>query len=798
MSSPNPGTIDSNMKIVCNTVTFLITLIVCVSAQAQRYTLSGYVKDSTNGEFLPGATIQIKDAGTGVQTNNYGFYSLTLPAGTYTVIYSFVGYESKAFIFHLNSNTVRNMEMLPHSYVAQEVVITGQQQHANVKSTDMGRIEMTAVDVKKLPALMGEVDVLKALQLMPGVQAAGEGNAGFYVRGGGPDQNLILLDEAPVYNTGHLFGFFSVFNADAIKNTTLIKGGMPANYGGRLSSVVDIAMKEGNNKTFQGEGGIGLIASRLSLQGPLKKNKASFIISGRRTYIDLITKPFINNTSYSGSGYYFYDLNMKMNYILSDKDRLFLSGYLGRDVFSFSSSNRRFEVKIPWGNSTATLRWNHVFNSKLFANTSLIYNDYKFQFNALQNNFDIRLSSGISDVNAKLDLDYFLSTRHHVRFGGNYIYHVFTPSTVSGGQDSTKFNPENAFRKYAHEVGVYLMDDWEISPRLQLNAGVRFSGFMQIGPYIRYIRDASGQSVDSVKFASGQPVRSYGGLEPRIILRYAWNDNSSVKAAVTRNYQFIHLVSNTGTTLPTDVWVPSTYLVKPQLSWQYSAGYFRNFKENTYEASVEVYYKDMRNQIEYREGYTPSLTDPELDFVFGKGEAYGAELFINKKKGRLTGWLGYTLAWTWREFPQLNKGKRYPAKYDRRHDLVAVATWELNKRWSLSGVFIYGTGNTTTLPERFYFMDGTLIQGYGNINSYRMASYNRLDLSAIYTPKPKKEKRRIKSSWTFSIYNVYSRKNPYFIYFDQEGSVADGSLTVKAKQVSLFPIIPSVTYNFRF
>jgi TonB dependent receptor/CarboxypepD_reg-like domain/TonB-dependent Receptor Plug Domain len=766
-------------------------------AQGQQYTISGFIKDSTNGESLPGATIQILHSTNGVHTNNYGFYSITLPAGNYILLYSFIGFESKAIALSLRENISQNLDLTPHSYQAKEVVITDKRKDANVKSTDMGRAELSTLQIKKLPALMGEVDVLKALQLMPGVQAAGEGNAGFYVRGGGPDQNLILLDEAPVYNTGHLFGFFSVFNADAIRNTTLIKGGMPANYGGRLSSVVDISMKEGNNKKFQGEGGIGLISSRLSFQGPLKKDKASFIVSARRTYIDLITKPFINNTNYKGSGYYFYDLNVKMNYIFSDKDRIYLSGYVGRDVFSFNNNDRSFDVKIPWGNTTATLRWNHVFNKKLFANTSLIYNDYKFQFSALQNNFDLNLSSGISDANIKTDFDYYARVNHHIKFGGNYIYHTFTPSTISGKQDSTKFSPENVFKKYAHEVALYLMDDWEISPHLQLNAGVRYSGFVQIGPYTRYARDAAGNKTDSTVYGRGQPVVSYGGLEPRIILRWSWNEKSSIKAAVTRNYQFIHLVSNAGTTLPTDVWVPSTYLVKPQLSWQYSAGYFRNFNDNIYEASAEVYYKDMRHQIEYREGYTPTFDDPEKDFVFGKGQAYGLELFVNKKRGRFTGWLGYTLAWTWREFPDLNNGERYPAKYDRRHDLSLVGTYDLNKHWSLSGVFIYGTGNTTTLPETFYFMETTLVQGYGSINSYRMAAYHRLDLSAIYTPTPKKP-RRIKSSWTFSIYNVYSRKNPYFIYFDQTGSALNGTLRVDVKQVSLFPVLPSVTYNFKF
>lgn len=784
---------------------FIIMTLLCCGGvilpthAQQQFTISGYVRDSTNGESLIGATVHVKGTGNGLQTNTYGFYAISLPAGDYILVFSFLGYAEKEIAIQLKANHPQNMELAPRLYQAREVVITDKRKDEHVKSTDMGRIEMTTMQVKKLPAMMGEVDVLKALQLLPGVQAAGEGNAGFYVRGGGPDQNLILLDEAPVYNTGHLFGFFSVFNADAIKNVTLIKGGMPANYGGRLSSVVDVNMKEGNNKTFQGEGGIGIIASRLSFQGPIKKEKASFIVSARRTYIDILTKPFVSkSSSFGGSGYYFYDLNMKVNYTFSDKDRVYLSAYLGKDVFTYRNAERSFESHIPWGNSTATLRWNHVYNNRLFSNVSLIYNDYKFAFSATQNSFNMRLSSGISDLNAKMDFDYFASFKHHLKFGFNYINHTFIPSSVSGRQGASSFNPENVFRKYAHEGAVYVADDWELSPRFKLNAGVRYSGFMQIGPYTRYLVDANGTKTDSTLYGRGQPVRSYGGLEPRVALRYSWNDENAVKVSVARNNQFVHLVTNAGTTLPTDIWAPSTFKVKPQISWQYAAGYFRNLKNNTYEASLEVYFKDMRNQIEFRQGYTPTLKDPEEDFVFGKGWAYGAEVFINKKKGAFTGWLGYTLAWTWRQFPDLNAGKRYPAKYDRRHDLVLVGTYDLNKNWSFSGIFIFGSGNTTTLPEKFYFMEGTLVQEYGTVNGYRMAPYHRLDLSAIYTPTPRKPNQRIKGSWAFSIYNTYSRKNPYFIYFNQTGSALDGTLEVSAKQVSLFPILPSVTWNFKF
>lgn len=782
----------------CSVLSMLCMCCSLLGFSQQKFTISGYVRDSTNGESLTGATVYVKGSVQGVQSNTYGFYALSLPPGEYTIKCSFLGFNEQEHTISLDSSLRLNLVLSPRAYQAQEVVITDKRRNRNVTGTEMGRSEMSVETVKRLPTFLGEVDVLKALQLMPGVRASGEGNAGLYVRGGGPDQNLILLDEAPVYNSGHLFGFFSVFNADAIRNTILIKGGMPANYGGRLSSVVDISMKEGNNQELHGEGGLGIISSRLSLQGPLKKNRSSFIVSARRTYVDLIAKPFIKeNKTYGGSSYYFYDVNIKANYIFSDRDRVFLSGYFGRDVFTFRSGTRTFDADIPWGNATATLRWNHIFSKKLFANTSIIYNDYNFTFGGKQNNFQVKFSSGISDVNGKLDFDYFASFKHRIRFGGNYIYHRFTPYSISGRQDSTNFTPDNAFRKYAHEAALYLMDDWELTPELKLNLGIRYSGFQQVGPFTRYVEDAGGAKVDSTVYRNLQPVRSYGGLEPRGTLRYAWNQQNSLKASVTRNYQFIHLVANAGTSLPTDLWVPSTYKVKPQISWQYSLGYYRNFKDDSWETSVEAYYKDMQHQIEYREGYSPSLTDPEEDFVFGKGWAYGAELFINKTKGRFTGWLGYTLSWTWRKFPDLNGGKKFPAKYDRRHDLVLVGNYELTKKWHLSTIFVYGSGNTTTLPEKFYMIEGTLVQESGNINSYRMAPYHRLDLSAVYTPNRRPD-RRFKSSWAFSVYNVYSRMNPYFLYFDQTGQILRDNLTIRARQVSLFPILPAVTWNFKF
>ncbi|MBL7727128.1 MAG: TonB-dependent receptor, partial [Dinghuibacter sp.] len=701
----------------------------------QKFTLSGFVKDTASGETLIGANLSIKGFSKGVNSNQYGFYSITLPEGNYTVDVSFAGYQPKQLTVNLTANTTLEILLRQKLVSSEQVVVLAKRRDANVKNAQMGKIDLSVDKIKALPSLMGEVDILRVIQLLPGVQNAGEGNAGFYVRGGGPDQNLILLDEAVVYNTGHLFGFFSIFNADAIKNTSLIKGGMPAQYGGRLSSVLDIAMKDGNDKEFKVDGGIGLIASRLSIQGPIKKEKASFIVSARRTYIDALVKPFVKEeSSFYGSGYYFYDLNAKMNYRFSEKDRLYLSGYFGRDVFTFRNSKQSFRANIPWGNSTATLRWNHIFNRKLFSNTTLVYNDYNFEFGAQQNDFEITLASGIRDLNAKVDFDFYPAPAHKIKFGAQYTYHRFKPSVVSGKQGSTVFTPNNALIKYAAETGVYVQDDWEISEKLKMHAGIRFSNFTQLGPYKLFTDDANGNHTDSVVYAKGKKVVSYGGLEPRFTLRYALNDETSLKASVTRNLQYIHLVTNAGSTLPTDLWVPSTHRVQPQKSWLYALGFFKNFENNTYETSVELYYKDLRNQIEYREGYTPGLSDPELDFVYGKGWSYGSEFFVNKTKGKLTGWIGYTLSFTNRRFKELNNGETFPVKYDRRHDLSFVTTYELNRKWKFGTVFVFGTGNATTVPERFYVVNGVLSQEYGRLNRYRMKPYHRLDLAATYTP----------------------------------------------------------------
>ncbi len=780
----------------------LFFLLICCYSQLvaqKKYTLSGYFKDAFSGETIIGATLTIKGSNKGISSNQYGFYSITLNEGEYNLVTSFVGYKTEAITIDLIADTMLNISMVSGASLSEEVIVTARKRDNNVKGAQMGKVSLPIEQIKSIPAFLGEVDLLKVVQLLPGIRNAGEGTAGIYVRGGGPDQNLIMLDDAVVYNTGHLFGFFSIFNSDAIKNVSLIKGGMPAQYGGRLSSVLDISMKEGNNQQFQTEGGIGLIASRFSVQGPIQKDKASFIVSARRTYVDAIAKPFISKGSqFYGSGYYFYDLNAKLNYKFSEKDRLYLSGYFGRDVFDFVNGRQSLDVNIPWGNATGTLRWNHVFNKKLFGNTTAVYNDYKFSFSAAQENFAVKLASGIRDISLKQDFDFYPFSNHKLKFGALYTYHKFTPSVVTGRQDSVAFNPLNAQVKFAHEGAVYIQDDWEISDKWNINAGLRLSGFQQIGAYKIYETDVNGNRTDSTLFKKGENVKTYGGLEPRLTVRYSLDESTSLKASVTRNLQYIHLVSNAGTTLPTDLWVPSTYKVRPQVSWLYAAGLFKNWKNNMFETSLELYFKDMRNQIEYREGYTPNtIADTEDDFVFGKGWSYGSELFINKVKGKFTGWVGYTLSWTWRKFPALNLGEKYPAKYDRRNDLSVVGMYQLSKRWKLAGTFVYGTGNAATLPQRLYIVGGILTQEYSRINQYRLPSYHRMDLSAILQGK-KNDRRKLKTEWVFSVYNAYSRQNPYFIYFDQTGSPVDGSLKVQAKQVAIFPVIPAVTWNFKF
>ncbi len=816
-------------------LSFLLFFVINVSnsyaQEKQKFTISGYVKDAANGETSIGANVYIKELLKGGSTNQYGFYSITVEKGTYHLVVSYIGYTDFVKEIILDKNIRLNIELKNTTINVKEVEVSSEKTDKNVSSTAVGSVKLDMEEIKKIPAFLGEVDILKTIQLLPGVKAAGDGNTGFYVRGGGPDQNLILLDEAVVYNASHLFGFFSVFNGDAVKSVNLIKGGMPAEYGGRLASVLDISMKEGNNKQYHAEGGIGLISSRLTVQGPIKKDTGSFIISVRRTYIDALVKPFAKSGStLKSSGYYFYDLNAKVNYRLSDKDRIFASGYFGRDVMNFNDKSSQFKLNVAWGNATGVVRWNHLFNDKLFMNVSAIFSDYKFSFGAEQSGFEFKLFSGIRDWNGKVDFSYFPTIRHQIKFGANYVFHTFTPSSVSAKQGETQFDFGKIKRDKAHEAAVYLSDDFDVTDKLRIHAGLRYSYFMQIGPFDRYLKDPiTGQTTSIIHYTSNQKVKDYGGLEPRLTARYSLNSKSSIKASYTYNLQYLHLASLSAVTLPTDTWVPCSELVKPQRGTQYSLGYFRNFKENVYETSVEIYYKELKNQIEYKDGSLPAAAvndNADNQFTYGKGQAYGAEFFVKKRLGKFNGWVGYTLSYTKRTFPDLNNGQTFYAKYDRRHDVSIVLSYDLNKKWTFSTVWVYGTGNAITIPVAYYFVDGNFVTQYGDRNAFRMPAYHRLDISATLTPDrkkhldrkmerltkryerqgkdvskivvPKKWAKNYESSWSFSVFNVYNRHNPYIVYFSSTGSLATGDYRAKAKQVYLFPILPSVTWNFKF
>jgi TonB dependent receptor/CarboxypepD_reg-like domain/TonB-dependent Receptor Plug Domain len=796
----------------------ILVFITCTSGKAQNsFTLSGTVKDASTGESLLGAIVQCTELSKGTSANVYGFYSLSLPRGKHTLTASLLGYKTESFVIELTQNTELSWELVPAGIETNEVTIESGRSD-NTRSTDIGKIGLEMNQVKTLPVLLGEVDILKTITLLPGVKSSGEGNAGFYVRGGGVDQNLVLLDNATVYNASHLFGFFSVFNGDAVKNLELTKGGIPANYGSRLASVLDINLKEGNQRQFHAEGGIGTIASRLTIEGPIKKDTSSFIISARRTYIDALLKPFIKPTANAyGSGYYFYDLNAKVNWKLSTKDQLFLSGYFGKDVFTFNSKKTNFSTRIPWGNATGTLRWNRVINPKLFMNSILTLTDYKFSFGAVQEGFEFTLSSGIRDMGAKVQWSYYPNYRHRVKFGIDYTHHDFMPNSVYARSGDTEFDTGGKVHLTSHEAAAYALDEFDITENLSINAGLRYSYFAHVGPFTRYIKSESGPlasnvSTSTITYDKGSLVQDYGGFEPRVNIRWSVSRTASIKAGYMKNYQYIHLTSLSPTSLPTDVWLPSTDLLKPQIGQQGSVGYFRNFGNNDWESSVEVYYKTMQNQSEYKQGVQPDQTvNDNIDnlLVFGSGRSYGAEFFLKKATGKLNGWIGYTWSKTYRIFQTLNDGKPFPTRWDRRHDLSFVMNYKIHPRLDLGFVFVYATGNAITLPVERYFYENRVIDVYGSRNGYRMAPYHRADFSATWRskqrstkpgadPQEPKRKTRYSGSWNFSVYNLYNRRNPYFIYFGTEGQLQEGVFQVKAYQVSLFPMLPSITWNFEF
>ena len=766
---------------------FVFLISTCVSYAQGNLTISGYVSDAESGETLIAANIYNKaNLNEGITSNAYGFYSLSLAPGKYTIVFSYLGYQEVEREIDLKENVRLNIKM-NQGVLVEEVVVTAEEENEEVQNTEMGTIELDALAVRKIPAIFGEVDILKSLQLLPGVLSVGEGNAGFYVRGGGPDQNLVLLDEAVVYNSGHMLGFFSVFNPDAIKNTTLIKGGMPAYYGGRLSSVVDIQMKDGNDQKFSIEGGVGIIASRLTFQGPIHKGKTSFILTGRRTYLFDLLQPALKKTDFAGTNYFFYDLNAKINHRFSDKDRLYISSYFGRDKLIYNQENRGFGIELPYGNATATIRWNHLFSDKLFMNLSGIYNKYDFKFEAFQDNFTGEIFSGVEDWNGKLDFDYFINPSHHMKFGLNYTFHELTPNILDATDGNVVFE-NNLEPKYGHEIAAYVQDDMKLGKSLKANIGLRVSSFTQVGPYT---------NLEGNEFGKGEKVKAYSALEPRFSLNYTINETTSLKGGLTFSTQYLHLVSNSTSTLPADVWVASSDLVKPQKGIQYALGFFKNFDNGMFESSIEVYYKDLKNQIDYRESYVDNARQVEEEFVFGEGRSYGMELFLKKIKGKLNGWIGYTLSRTERWFDEIENGRVFPTTYDRTHDLSIVLNYAASKKWDFGASFVYGTGRAFTPIESVFFIEQRPNTNYGPRNSERLEDYHRLDLSATYTPKPDSQKA-FKSSWTFSLYNAYNRKNPFFLYTSSDTNFGAGSTSLNAYKVTLFPTIPSITWNFKW
>lgn len=762
----------------------------------QSFTLSGIISDADNGETLIGATVYLSKLGTGTTTNEYGFYSISLPAAdSFLVEYSYVGFQNVTQKIFLTANQKLDIE-LGTGVQLEEVVVKANSYQEQLRSTEMSVEALTTREVKVLPAILGETDILRTIQLKPGIPSGSEGTTGLFVRGGGADQNLIVLDEALVYNPNHLFGFFSTFNTDAVKDLKLYKGGFPAQYGGRLSSVIDVKLKEGNNKKFSGQGGIGLISSRLTLEGPIQKEKSSFIVSGRRTYFDLITRT-INRSNESNEDYnpipdyYFYDLNTKVNFELSEKDHLYLSGYFGRDFFGFENDN--FDFGFDWGNATGTARWNHTFNPRLFSNTTLTFSDYRYKISNRLTGFSFNLDSKIKDLNFKTDFYQNLNRKNTLRYGGNITYHLFTVGRLKAGSDDGEISFSAGQDFDGMEYGAYISDDYDITPRLTLNGGLRLSGFSNDGEF-------------------------YYGVEPRFASNFKLNENLSFKASYARMYQYLHLVSNSGISLPTDVWYPSTKLVKPQKSDQVAIGgsWLFDLLGQDFFLTNEYFYKWLDNQVDFIDGAELFANDNlEQEFVFGDGYAYGSELSIEKREGKLTGWIGYTYSIIKRgnfEGPKgtVMNGRYYSPRYDRRHDISIVAMYEINRRLTASATWVYGSGDLTWLPRgRYSFQDvyggnaQTFVPVYGDRNDIRLPDFHRLDLNFIIKFFPKWGE----SDLTISVVNAYDRRNAFFIYIEPQyaddnnnnsGNEFDIPERLAAKQVSLFPILPALTWNFKF
>jgi len=753
----------------------------------QKFTISGTIKDSASGEQLIGVIVEVKELpGTGEATNKYGFYSLTIPEGTYTFIYDYLGYKTDSLKISLHQNIKHNINLAEAGSTLQEVSVKGEAKaDANITSAQTGMVTLNVKDIAKIPVFFGEKDVLKTVELVPGVVSAGDGNSGFYVRGGAADQNLILLDEATVYNAYHLLGFFSVFNSDALKDVTLYKSGMPVEYGGRLASVEDIRMNDGNDQTYHISGGIGLISSRLNFEGPIKKGKGSFLITGRRTYADLFLK-LSSNSALRNSSLYFYDFNVKANYTLGENDRIYLSGYFGKDVLGADNV-----FGINWGNATGTFRWNHIYGPKLFSNTSLIFSNYDYNIDITTAGINLGIQSTIRDWNLKQEFQFYPNSKNKVIFGFSSIYHTIIPGNIVSLDSNV--NSTNIQTRYAWENSLFASDEYKVSDRVKFVAGLRVTSFSMLGPGTFYTYNSAGNIIDSSKYSSGQFVKTYINPEPRFNATYLLNEFSSVKVSYDRNVQNMHLLSNSTSSNPTSLWTPSSNNIQPEISDQFSVGYYRNFLNNKYEFSVETYYKLMQNQIDYKNGAQLVLNENvESELLYGHGRSYGAEFFLKRKYGKLTGWIGYTLSKTELQIPGINNDAWYPATQDITNAVDVVAIYELNEKWSFSATFIYNTGYPVTFPSGKYTVDGNVLYYYTSRNGYRMPDYDRMDVGATY--KCKKHKH-YQADWCFSIFNVYDRWNAYTITFQQN---PNNPQETQAVLTALFGIIPSVSYDFKF
>lgn len=760
---------------------FLILTFLSTTSLAQdKVVLSGTVKDSQTGESIIRAIIRVKELpNIGVFSNEYGFYSISLAKGNYTISVSQVGYEMYTSNIQIDSSIINNIQLSANNLL-KEVVVESSKKNNNLTKAQMGTETLNMVAISKVPVIFGEKDILKTLQLLPGVKSAGEGNSGYYVRGGAADQNLILLDEAPVYNASHLLGFFSTFNSDAIKDATLIKGNSPAIYGGRLSSVLDVKMKEGNNKDYVVNGGLGLISSRVSIEGPIQNDKSSFILSGRRTYADMFLKA---TEKFKDNILYFYDLNMKANYTINAKNKIYLSGYFGKDELGLGDA-----FGIDWGNKTGTIRWNKIMSNKLFLNTSLIYSDYNYNVKLKNGETNFNINSNIKDVNLKQDYTFYADPKNNLRFGFNTILHTITPSTFSG----TVTNSLSKQGRNGLENAIYLSNNYKPNNDLSLDVGLRVSAYTLMGgdDYNIY---SNGNVQSTIKLAKSSFGKTYINPEPRFTLNYRITDQNSFKAGYARNVQHLHILSNSTASSPSDQWIGNSYNIKPEISDQYSIGYVNTLNQNMFEMSTELYYKNLQNQLDYVDGAeVNTLADVESALLYGVGRAYGFEWLLKKKEGLFTGWVSYTLSKTERKINGINQNNWYNAKQDRTHDIAVVGIYTINSKWSVSGVFVYNTGDAVTFPTGKYAFQGQTLYQYASRNANRMPDNHRLDISVTYD---KKRKKKIQESWNFSLYNVYGRENAYRITFQDDPNNLSRTQII---QTSLFRWVPSITYQFKF